>query len=317
VDPDETEALLSDGRPSGPLRPNQALFAPPPGHVLVMTVDTLVTGVHFPPDTQPADVGHKALAVNLSDLAAAGAEASWVTVTVCRGADDQAGLWMTEFRNGLQSLARYWDVTVCAAWVDRGPALVSIGAYGVVPAGQALRRGGAAAGDEVYVTGSLGDAGLALEYHLAGRSLPVVHEAYLTQRLRRPEPRLDVGRALRGLARAAIDVSDGLAADLGHVLEASGVGATVHLERLPLSLSLRDAASREAGLHLALTAGDDYELCFTAPAGSEAQLQGIAAQTGVAITRIGVVEAQPGLRLVDAAGARYTPPKPGYDHFRS
>lgn len=315
--PDEADALLSDDRPGSRCRPNQALFAPPPGYELVMTVDTLVSGVHFPPDTNPADVGHKALAVNLSDLAAAGVEDPWATVTVCAGTGDQDSRWMAGFRSGLQTLARRWGVMVRAAWVDRGPSLVSIGAYGVVPTGQALRRSGAAAGDGIYVTGSLGDAGLALEYHLAGRSLPSVHETYLTQRLHRPEPRLEMGRALRGLARAAIDISDGLAADLGHVLQASGVGATVHLERLPLSPSLREAASPAAGPRLALTAGDDYELCFAAPPEREAQLQGIAAQTGVAITRIGEIQTQPGLRIVDAAGARYRLPKPGYDHFRS
>ncbi|MEJ2344891.1 MAG: thiamine-phosphate kinase [Gammaproteobacteria bacterium] len=314
---DQADALLSDDRLGGPCGPNQALFAPPPGHELVMTVDTLVSGVHFPQNSDPADVGHKALAVNLSDLAAAGADASWVTVTVSGATGEQDGQWLAGFRSGLQTLARRWEVTVRAAWVDRGPSLVSIGAYGVVPAGQALRRSGAAVGDDIYVTGSLGDAGLALEYHFARRSLPAVHEGYLTRRLRRPEPRLDVGRALRGLARAAIDISDGLAADLGHILAASGVGATVHLERLPLSPSLREAGAREAGLRLALTAGDDYELCFTAPPEKEAQLQGIAAQTGVAITRIGEIEAQRGLRIVDAAGVRYRLPKPGYEHFRS
>ncbi len=286
-----------------------ALLAMPAGQDLVLATDTLVAGVHFPGATAPEAVGHKALAVNLSDLAAMGAEPAWATLALTLPEADAA--WLAGFAAGFGALAAAHGVALVGGDTTRGALTVTVTLAGRVPSGEALTRAGARPGDGIWVTGSLGDAGMALALLEAGKPVP---EA-LRRRLDRPEPRLAAGRALRGLATAAIDVSDGLAADLGHLLQASGVGARVAAERLPRSAALRAAQADEAeGLRLALGAGDDYELCFTLPPAAEAAMNTRMAAIGWPVTWIGEIEAEPGLRLIDADG-RERPAPGGFDHF--
>jgi thiamine-monophosphate kinase len=246
-------------------------------------------------------------------LAAMGAEPLGVTLALALPQPEQDPEWVTQFRAGFVALAEHWRVPVLSARIGRGPLAVAVGAYGVAPAGTALRRSGAAPGDGIYVTGRLGDAGLALERRLAGVPASATNAA--DQRLDRPQPRLDVAGALRGVASAAIDLSDGLVADLGHVLDASGVGASVNVERLPLSAELRACTDVGRIRRLALTAGDDYELCFTVPARRARRLRQVLAGTKVPVARIGQIETRPGLRLVDSRGRVVGVDRYGYEHF--
>lgn len=290
-----------------------ALVDVPAGASLAVAVDTLVEGVHFPSGTAPADVGHKALAVNLSDMAAMGAEPCWATLALTLPRVDAD--WVAAFADGFFALAERFQVELIGGDTTRGPLAVSVQILGSVPAGRALRRAGARPGDRIFVTGTLGDAGLALRRLQAGGEVAAQPWPALLTRLHRPEPRVAAGLALRGLASAAIDVSDGLAADLGHVLAAGGVGATLRVDRLPRSAAFRQAV--EAGSPdwhgLPLAAGDDYELCFTVPA---AQADAVAARLGgLAATEIGAIEAEPGLRCMTDDGRAYRIEREGYEHF--
>lgn len=304
-----------------------AVLRPPLGMELVAAIDTLVAGVHFPPDTDAESIGHKALAVNLSDLAAMGAEPAWAMLALTLPQADER--WLAGFARGFFALARAHNVALIGGDTTRGPLTVSVQIQGFVPPGAAFRRGGARPGDVIYVTGTLGDAGLAL---LLGREPGIGSpdtRAYLRRRLDRPQPRVQEALRLRGLAQAAIDVSDGLLADLGHILEASGVGATLDLAQLPLSPAFRaglDALSAAAhpvlrqftsGLawaDLALSSGDDYELCFTVSPHQRVQMDALTA-AGLPCTCIGAIDAEPGLRCRLADGSPYQPPRCGYDHF--
>lgn len=284
-----------------------AIVRLPPGRELVVVVDTLVAGVHFPPDMAPADVGYRALAVNLSDVAAMGAEPAWMTLALTLPAPDAD--WLEGFAAGLWGLAERHGVALIGGDTTRGPLTVSVEVLGHLPAGTRLLRGGARPGDRVFVSGTLGDAA-------AGLGLPSPAsdaERRLRSRFLRPEPRLALGRALAGRASAAIaaiDVSDGLLADLAHICEASGAGAVIDEERLPLSAALLEVAGRERAVELALTGGDDYELCFTlAP---EVDADDLSADVGV--TAIGVMTPEPGVRL-RRQGRDVPLPAGGYRHF--
>ncbi len=276
--------------------------------------------MHFRVDTDPAALGHKALAVNLSDLAAMGAEPAWAMLALTLPSADET--WLEGFAGGFCALAREHGVALIGGDTTRGPLSITVQVQGFAPAGQALRRDGARAGDTIHVTGTLGDAGLALRFaDQAPASLAREDLGWLRGRLDRPAPRVAVGMALRGRARAAIDVSDGLLADLGHILAASGVGATLWLDRLPLSAPFRRgiaALARADGVGeddlaatVALSAGDDYELCFTAAA--EAAIGDDVAGTRCAA--IGVIEAEPGLRCLRRDGSAWQPASRGFDHF--
>ena len=280
----------------------------------VVALDTLVDGVHFPNDTPARDVGYRALAVNLSDLAAMGATPT-EAVAVVSIPEHFDSAWYAAFRSGFDALARTHEVTVTAVDTVRGALSVSVQVHGRCLAGAALTRAGARAGDRIFVSGTLGDAGgglaIALGQHPArpARSVRV-----LVARLRRPVPRLALGVALRGIASAAIDVSDGLCQDLGHILAASDAGACIDPGLVPLSSALLDVTEDAAARELALSAGDDYELLFTVPPERLDRLG--AAAISCAVTEIGVIEAQPGLRLVNATGTTTQAP-PGYRHFHS
>jgi thiamine-monophosphate kinase len=278
-----------------------AVLRVPRGRELVVVMDTMVEGVHFPRGTAAADVGWKALAVNLSDLAAMGAEPAWATLALTLPKPDAT--WVRAFARGFAALAKRHGVALVGGDTTRGPLTITVQAHGFVPPRRALRRDGAKSGDAIFVSGTLGDAA-------AGLANP--GNKVLRARLDRPTPRVALGLALRGLASAAIDVSDGLAADLGHVLDASGVGATLELDALPGSAALRaavpDAKARRA---LQLGGGDDYELCFTVSSRRVAQIAAIARKLRLPLTRIGTIERMRGLR--DAA--RRTLPRSGYSHF--
>lgn len=289
-----------------------ALLAPPPGQGLAVSMDLLVGGVHFLFDTEPETLGHKALAVNLSDLAAMGAEPAWATLGLALPEVDDA--WLEAFCRGFFGLAQAHGVALVGGDTTRGPLAVAVQVHGFVPLEMALRRDGARPGDQVFVTGTPGDAALALAA-LQGRvQLPEADMAASRQRLERPLPRLRQGLELRGLATAAIDVSDGLAQDLGHILERSGTGARLAVDALPLSPALA-ALEREQALALALGGGDDYELCFTAPPDRVAELMSLAAAWDCPCTGIGEIVAAPGLDCRRDDGRPYRAGRLGYDHF--
>jgi thiamine-monophosphate kinase len=284
-----------------------ALLAARSGMEWAVSVDTLVAGVHFPLDTPPADIGWKALAVNLSDLAAMGAEP--VACTLALTLPQADSVWLEGFAQGFAALAARHRVALIGGDTTRGPLSITVGIHGLLPAGTALLRSGAQPGDVIGVTGSLGGAGLALRHWLAGAR----SDAALLMRLLRPEPRVAAGLALRGIASACIDVSDGLAADLGHVLAASGVGGVIELARLPLEPAVQ-AEVADADYRLPLSAGDDYELCFTVPPERQAQAEAALAVAGTPCRFIGRIEAGQGLRCLLADG-RALPPLSGYEHF--
>ncbi|MDX5374913.1 MAG: thiamine-phosphate kinase [Gammaproteobacteria bacterium] len=291
-----------------------AILDPGPGCQLLVTVDTLVAGVHFPEGATPPDIGYKTLAVSLSDIAAMGGTPRWATLALTLPSADET--WLAAFARGLGEACSVYGVALVGGDTTRGPLTLSLQLLGEVAAGRALRRDGARAGDGIYVTGTLGDAGLGLACELEGLSLPPADAAHCRGRLHRPTPRLAVGQGLHGLATAAIDVSDGLLADLGHLLERSGVGAELRLETLPLSSAMRAAmAAGQADWHLPLAAGDDYELLFTAPIDQEAALAQLASAAGCPITRIGRILAGTGTRVLGPDGQPWQPARRGYDHF--
>lgn len=286
-----------------------ALLDPPPGQVLAATVDTMVAGVHFFPDADPAALGHKLLAVNLSDLAAMGAEPAWALLALTLPEADPD--WLGAFAEGLFALAGRYRVDLVGGDTTRGPLTLSLQVLGWVPEGQALRRCGARPGDGIYVSGTLGDAALGLKM-LRGE----LHwrDEMAVGRLLRPQPRVALGLALRGLAHACIDVSDGLAADLGHVLSASGVGAVLEWESLPLSAAVRRYVVETGDWRLPLSGGDDYELCFTLPEAAAPALQQRLPAGAVAWHRIGTIQKEQGLRINKGGKAIPLPPA-GYRHF--
>jgi thiamine-monophosphate kinase len=290
-----------------------AILAVPPGEQLLVSTDTLVGGRHFPDSTDPEAIGWKALAVNLSDLAAMGATPRWCVLALTVPTADMD--FLASFAQGFHTLAQQAGIDLVGGDTARGPLSITITVMGTVPAGQALRRDGARAGDGIYVSGMTGDAGLGLALvDGTGPVLPNDLALQAWQRLDRPEPRLALGLALRGLASSAIDISDGLLQDLGHILERSDAGATLDVETLPFSPALR-ACNPGQALAWALAAGDDYELCFTVPPEREAEVPALAAQLGLALTRIGCVDTMPGLRCI-RQGEPFAPPAAGFQHFR-
>lgn len=287
-----------------------ALLQPPAGQQLAVSTDTLVAGVHFPQDTAPADLGWKALAVNLSDLAAMAAQPAWCTLALTLPGGD-AG-WLEAFLDGFLGLAAQHGIALVGGDTTRGPLTVSVTVMGFVPAGQALRRDAARVGDEIWVTGWLGDAAAALRQWQAGVDVA----AELRARLDRPTPRVAAGLALRGLAGASIDISDGLLADLGHVLKASRVGAELQLAALPTSAALLAAYPQDdARWPLQLAGGDDYELCFTADIGRRDAIVAALSAIGVEARVIGRIVPGDGVRLFCADGSRWQAPATGYQHF--
>lgn len=291
-----------------------ALLQPLAGHWLAVTADTLNSGVHFPPETRPADIGWKTLAVNLSDLAAMGATPAWGTLALSLPSAEAE--WIDAFADGFFALADAHDWRLIGGDTTRGPLSLSVTAFGHVPQGQALRRDGAQVGDDIWVSGTLGDAAFALQAWQRGELDVARHAAdaeieFLRQRLLRPTPRVELGHALRGLATSAIDVSDGLLADVAHIARRSALRAYIDAALIPLSPALQCAAASNIARHCALAGGDDYELCFTAPGICRDALQEVSLRTDAAITRIGMMTTGDGVHCDGG------PCSHGYQHFRS
>ena len=276
-----------------------ALFAPGPGHQLAVSSDMLVEGRHFLSTVAPDRLGHKALAVNLSDLAACGARPLAFTLALALPRADRA--FVAPFAQGLLALADAHGIELVGGDTTAGPLNLCITVFGEVPPGQALLRSGARIGDRLWVSGRLGDARLALEVFRGTLALPGDDFQAVRPAMESPQPRVALGLALRGLATSAIDLSDGVVGDLGHVLRASGAGATVERHRIPRSavMSRQPLAWQQTCL---LAGGDDYELLFTAPPGQDDAVLAAARSAGVAVTPIGRIDPEPGLRIVDAHG---------------
>ena len=291
-----------------------ALMTPAPGMQLAISSDMLVCGRHFFPDADPFTLGHKCLAVNLSDLAAMGAQP--IAFTLALALPEARADWLEPFSRGMLALADAHGCELIGGDTTKGPLTISITVFGEVPPQQALRRDAARAGDDLWVSGTLGDARLALAAYRQECALNADELALAAPRMHAPTPRVALGLALRGIAHAAIDISDGLAGDLGHILQRSRVGATLDVDALPAG-----AALQQRDLHLrrrfTLSGGDDYELCFSAPVRQRDAVYKAAQAAGTAVTRIGSIDAAPGLRLLDASGEALQETPDSFDHFRS
>jgi thiamine-monophosphate kinase len=293
-----------------------AVVAVPPGQELAVAIDTLVEGVHFPRGTAAADIGWKALAVNLSDLAAMGASPAWALLSLTLPYADR--VFVEGFVEGFAQLAQSHRLALVGGDTTRGPLAISVAVHGFVPPGKALTRAGARIGDAVLVTGTLGDAAAGLQVsqqsarHDDGQNSL---REFLIGRLNRPTPRLAAGIALRDQAHACVDISDGLLADLGHICAASGVGAEIDAALLPRSSALLGLYDDGAALQFALSGGDDYELCFCVPASRLAQVQADLARLGGGATRIGRIVAGEGVRVRGHDGAWLDTTSSGWEHF--
>lgn len=289
------------------------------GQVLAVSSDMLVSGTHFFPDADPYLLGHKALAVNLSDMAAMGATPRWATLAIALPRVDSSGTdetWLEKFSAGFFALAQQYGVELVGGDTTRGPLNLCVTIFGVVPAQLALRRSGTQLGDDIWVSGHLGDAALALA-HLQGRwPLNDADYAACAPALHQPQPRVTLGLALRGIASSAIDISDGLLADLGHILDASQLGARLDFSAVPVSPLLRGHLQNPLAIPCILSGGDDYELCFTAPSNRHGELLQISARLQLPLTRIGTVVAGHGCFVHDGAGNPLDIKAQGYDHFR-
>lgn len=290
-----------------------ALLAPRPGMQTAISTDMLVAGRHFFEDTDPARLGHKALAVNLSDLAACGATPVAFTLALALPTVDEA--WLDAFARGMLALADAHGCELIGGDTTQGPLNICITVFGEVPAGQALLRSGAQAGDDIYVSGHLGDARLALDVLLGKVSLPAEHLPPAQQRLEQPTPRVALGIALREVATAAADISDGLAGDLGHILERSGLGATLDAPALRGRLACSHALPDDVALRCVLSGGDDYELVFTAPPERRAAVEQASLRSATSVARIGLMERALGLRLRAADGSVAPAHFASFDHF--
>ncbi|NMM11882.1 MAG: thiamine-phosphate kinase [Polaromonas sp.] len=301
-----------------------ALLQPTPGTQLAISSDMLVEGRHFLPDVDPAALGHKALAVNLSDLAACGATPLAFTLALALPSAEEA--WLAPFSRGLLALADAHGCELIGGDTTQGPLTICITVFGEVPVidgkSQALLRSGARAGDDVYVSGTLGDARLALDTLRGTQVLPPAVFEQARQRLEQPTPRVALGQALRGIASAAIDVSDGFLGDLRHILDASNVGATINTT---IATGLMACCTRpdwsngvisfEQQLSCVLAGGDDYELVFTAAVAARQAVQSASREARTPVTRVGRIERAAGLRLIDSQGKAWPNHYPSFDHF--
>ena len=297
-----------------------ALLNPTPGMQLAISTDLLLEGRHFLSTVDPVRLGHKALAVNLSDLAACGARP--LAFALALALPEAIDAWLEGFSRGLFALADAHDCELIGGDTTRGPLAICITVFGEVPPGQALLRSGARPGDDLYVSGTLGDARLALEVFRGTRSVAQAAFEAARERMEQPTPRVALGLALRGVATAAADSSDGLVGDLGHILKASGAGAWIDTSIAINLIAARGHLTMEGGqsdaefaLECVLAGGDDYELVFTAPPEARNRVKAAAVQTRTPVTRIGRIEAEPGLRLVGADGRVSPLAARAFDHF--
>ena len=277
-----------------------AIVKIPRGFAMAISVDTSVEGTHFLPGTDPYDIGYKSVAVSLSDAAAMGATPAYLTLTLTLPTPPTSE-WLDRFAQGTFELLNKHNIQLIGGDLTRGPLSITTQVHALLPEGKGLKRSGSQVGDEIYVTGTLGDAGLALD--LLKKQQPV--DPFLLKRLNQPTPRIEIGQALLDIAHSAIDLSDGLVGDLGHILKASGVGAEIEGEKIPKNTSL----------HFALTAGDDYELCFTAPTSARESIQDIAHRYHTPIMRIGKITTGSVLQVLQSDGCCFTPHWKSYEHF--
>lgn len=293
-----------------------ALITVPPQTELAISVDSLVCDKHFFADTDPYQLGHKALAVNLSDMAAMGAKPRWVLLALTLP-DHLAKhpIWLTEFSRGFYALAAEHDVALIGGDTTAGPLNIGVQIIGEVPAGKALRRSGARVDDDIWVSGQLGNAALALRHELQQMTLESDEIAQCLPALLRPMARLALGQRLLGLAHSAIDISDGLLADLGHLLKASGKSACIAMADIPCSPILKNYLPHSTAINCLLAGGDDYELCFTASKMNRERIEQLAHELTLPLTRIGEVQAGRGLIIKNADGHAMTWETRGYDHF--
>jgi thiamine-monophosphate kinase len=291
-----------------------ALVQAPTGLALAVTTDMLCEGTHFLPGADAQLLGHKTLAVNLSDLAAMGADPRWCTLALALPDADES--WIAAFARGFFALAERHGIELIGGDTTRGPRNLCVTAFGTLPKGYALRRDGAQAGDDLWVSGATGEAALGLA-HLRGRiALEPAHRDACLARMHAPEPRIALGRRLRNVATAAIDISDGLAADVGHICERSKLAATIELAAVPRAPALAACTDEALAAACLLAGGDDYELAFTAPPDARDAVIAAGAAAGVAVTRIGAMAAGTGVTVRDAAGAPVRLAQTGYDHFK-
>ncbi|MBC3872041.1 thiamine-phosphate kinase [Undibacterium flavidum] len=289
-----------------------ALLNPSPGMQLAISTDALVSGRHFFADAEPIGLGHKCLAVNLSDLAAMGAKP--LAFTLALSLPEANPDWLAGFSQGLLSLANLHQCRLIGGDTTKGPLNICISIFGELPPGSALRRDAAQVGDDIWISGSLGDARLALASYWKEMTLTDEEHSQAASRMHRPTPRIALGIALRGIANAALDISDGLVGDLGHILDRSHVGANLDVDSLPAGPVLKKQ-TQEKRREFTLNGGDDYELCFTAPSHQRQAViaAGLASQT--AVTRVGIIEAELGLRLRDTNAEAINMALTSFDHF--
>ncbi len=291
-----------------------AILDIPEGYELVVSTDTLNAGVHFPQETSARDIGYKSLAVNLSDMAAMGAKPLAVNLSLSLPDSDDG--WLTTFAEGFFELAAKHNVQLMGGDTTCGGLSISVTVMGVVEKGSAIRRSGAQAGDLIYVTGTVGDAGAALLALLGELHLTGPQQRALVDRLNRPTPRVETGLSIQGYASACIDISDGLAADLGHMLDQSNVGAALYVDQIPLSDELQDCFDLAGGWTVPLNSGDDYEICFTIPEDKQGEFEAMMSDSGHSVSCIGMIETSPGLKLMMPDGSTEVVETQGYDHFK-
>jgi len=310
--------LASDARGAYGLTDDAATIEVGPGEEIIVTADLLSAGVHFLRDDPPDQIARKALRVNLSDLAAKGAKPSAYLLSLALPRNNDAP-WLGEFAKGLREDQTKFDISLIGGdtTATNGPLTIAITAFGVLPKGAMIRRNGARAGDLVFVSGTLGDAGLGLSILKKNlNSLDTRDQDFAVMRYRMPEPRLTLGLRLRGTASAALDVSDGLIADLGHIASISRARIVIDATRIPLSAAFLASRKRDQSAILdAVTAGDDYEIAFTAPAGRRDAVLKAASDAETRVTEIGRVETGEGVLLLDAGGHEVRVPRAGYTHF--
>ena len=290
-----------------------ALLAIGSGMELAVSTDMLVSGTHFFPDADPRKLGWKALAVNVSDMAAMGALPRWATLAIALPRADEA--WLAAFASGFFTCAKEFGIDLIGGDTTRGPLNLSVTIFGETPRGQALRRNGAQPDDDIWVSGTLGGAALALAALQNQATLDEDDLASCRRLLDTPQPRVELGMALRGIANSALDISDGLFGDLGHILERSNVGAELCFDALPAHPVLEPYLADAWAQRCLLSGGDDYELCFTAPRARHDDIKALEDRIGLKLSRIGKVTADAGLQLLDAAGQAMPKPGSGYDHF--
>ena len=291
-----------------------AIVSVPEDKQLAITTDTLVDGVHFPSGTSPEDIACKAIAVNLSDLAAMGAEPAWLTLALSMPRVDES--WIKSFSDSFRTTAEKYHVQLIGGDTTQGPLSMTVQAMGFVEPDNIMRRDGARPGDVIYVSGTLGDAAAGLKILQTDQAIDA-NKDWLVNRLNRPQARVELGLKASAYCKCAIDISDGLAADLGHVLEASNCGATVNIDSIPLSHQLVEYSinRNEVDWDMVLSGGDDYELCLVVNPEHEDKLMQTASEISLALTRIGVIEEHTTLNIVDNTGTKYLPDRGGYEHF--